>query len=67
MEQSVSDLCVCVVRYAPRCRCEYRISVQLLDHKNVVVQDFTPDIIYLPQFDEQIGEQWHQVRTKCQV
>ncbi|XP_013866372.1 F-box only protein 6 [Austrofundulus limnaeus] len=47
--------------YAPRCRCEYRISVQLLDRKNAVVQDFTPDIIYLPQFDEQIGEQWHQM------
>ncbi|XP_037540377.1 F-box only protein 6-like [Nematolebias whitei] len=47
--------------YAPRCRCEYRISVQLLNRNKAVVQDFTPDTIYLPEFTMQTGEQWHQM------
>nr|XP_054595026.1 F-box only protein 6 isoform X1 [Nothobranchius furzeri] len=47
--------------YAPRCRCEYVISVQLLNHRKEVLQEFNPDAVYLPQFDQQIGDQWHQM------
>ncbi|XP_037540698.1 F-box only protein 6 [Nematolebias whitei] len=46
--------------YAPRwdCGSEYSITVQLLDRKNVVLQTFTPDTVYFPQWNDQ---QWHQM------
>ncbi|XP_013866371.1 F-box only protein 6 [Austrofundulus limnaeus] len=46
--------------YAPRwdCASEYMMTVQLLDHKNKVLQEFTPETVYFPQWNDQ---QWHQL------
>ncbi|KAF7209265.1 F-box only protein 6 isoform X2 [Nothobranchius furzeri] len=46
--------------YAPRwdCGSEYTISVQLLDERKNVVQEFHPDIVYFPQWNDQ---QWCQM------
>lgn len=64
----VSDafVCLCRVRYAPRwdCGSEYRMTVQLLDHKKKVLREFAPETVYFPQWNDQ---QWHQVCTKPQV
>ncbi|XP_041861092.1 F-box only protein 6-like isoform X2 [Melanotaenia boesemani] len=46
--------------YAPRwdCGCEYMIFVQLLNQDKKVVDGFTPDTVYFPQWNDQ---QWHQM------
>uniref|UniRef100_A0A1A8BI81 F-box protein 6 n=1 Tax=Nothobranchius kadleci TaxID=1051664 RepID=A0A1A8BI81_NOTKA len=46
--------------YAPRwdCGSEYTISVQLLDERKNVVQEFHPDTVYFPQWNDQ---QWCQM------
>ncbi|XP_038138635.1 F-box only protein 6-like isoform X1 [Cyprinodon tularosa] len=44
--------------YAPRCNCEYNISVKLLRSNRKVIQEFTPGTLYLPESE---NHRWQQM------
>uniref|UniRef100_A0A3B5M6C6 FBA domain-containing protein n=1 Tax=Xiphophorus couchianus TaxID=32473 RepID=A0A3B5M6C6_9TELE len=44
--------------YAPRCNCEYNMSVKLLHSNKRIIEEFTPGTIHLP---EQENRRWKQM------